>query len=147
LVSLAPDGLDPLRQEVTRLEKLRQASESDVVSQSGRTQLPAEAAQLERLAGQLRKVIEENEAKIDALNLEVEGLEREIEGRTQAGPTVSNKSAKAEKSKVAAPGLRRQEAAAKDQFTTLNATAEVHRISLTRLPTAEQLARATQDAE
>src|SRR5262249_381998 len=48
---------------------------------------------------------------------------------------------------TAAPGLRRQEAAATEQLTALNATAEALRIDLRRLPTAEQIERTVQDAE
>jgi DNA repair exonuclease SbcCD ATPase subunit len=147
IVRLAPQGLDPLRQEVAGLDKTRQANEAVAVSQPGRPPLPSDAAELDSLAGQLKKDIKEYDTSIATLALDVRGLEREIDG----DPPVDSKSSaarpRADKFNPAASGLRRQEAAARDQFTQLGATAEVHRLNLERLPTTEQLVAAVKDAE
>ncbi len=91
--------------------------------------------------------MEENETSIEALETQVKGLEREIDGDPEAEPTATKKRAKADKNQTAVPGWRKEEAAAKECFTTLSATAEVLRLNLQRLPTAEQIEVAIQDAQ
>ncbi len=135
LKRLAPHGLDPLRQEVARLERLQQAGELAAEARSGLGPLPLDAAELERITADLKKDIEDNNTAISALSVDVAGLEREIESEAVPG------------NKRTPPGLRRQEAVAREQFTTLDATAKVQRQNLDRLPTAEQIGALLQDAE
>jgi predicted nucleic acid-binding Zn-ribbon protein len=143
---LAPNGLEPLREEVARLENLHQASESEAAWQPGSIQLPPDAVGLERLAGKLKEDIGKNETKIADLEQEVEEIDQEINGNPEA-VSASKKSAKADQNKTPAPGLRQQDAAAKELLTTFNATADAHRVNLQRVQTAEQIEQGVKEAE
>jgi chromosome segregation ATPase len=147
MTKIAPNGLEPLHTEVARLEKLHHARESEVISQSSRIQLPLDEVLLEQMTRQLKKDIGELETNIATRGNEVKKLEREIEGNPDTETPVSKRSDKLEKKRNDIIGLRQQDAAAREQFTMLNATAEVHRTNLERMPTTDQIERAVKHAE
>jgi DNA repair exonuclease SbcCD ATPase subunit len=143
---LAPQGLDHLRQEVARLEKTVSARESVTAPCSAGTDPSTVAADLERLAAQLKEEIDANERNTGIVEQKVEAVEREIDGAADADSAVGKK-INADRSKTAVPGLRRQEADAKDTRAALTATAEVLRGELDRMLTAEQIDHEIRDAE
>ncbi len=144
---LAPNGLDPLREEVARLEKLLSASDSDAGTSLSSNDLPTAADGLDQLAGQLKTEIDENEEKIRAAEQQVAEAEREIDGDPDTDSAAVRRGRRADKSKSAAPGLRRQEADAKVALAGLNATVVVHRDELGRMLTASQIEDAVRAAE
>jgi DNA repair exonuclease SbcCD ATPase subunit len=144
---LAPKGLDQLREEVARLEKLLSARDSDAETSLSSNDLPTAADALDQLAFQLKTEIEENEEKIRTAEQQVDEVEREIEGDPNADSGAVKKGNKADKNKSVVQGLRRQEADAKEALAGLHATAVVHREELGRMLTAEQIERAIVDAE
>lgn len=134
LTRLAPKGHDSLREQVSRLVNQLKASEANRDSQSEIAQLPSEMEELEKLVFDLREELQDNESAVAELEGHSDRLMRQIEG----DPDAQNGDAS---------GLRAREASAKEQFTTLNATVDVHRAGLERLLTAEQIERAIQEAE
>ena len=146
IARLAPKGLDALREELAQLEKRHQAAESALALRSQGVYRLADAAEMEGLAGKLKKDIAENEKSVATLQKAMEGLERDIEGDPEAEPAAGKKSARADSNKTATPGLRQQEAVAKDRLATLNATAKARREELDHVPTAEQIEGALREA-
>ena len=144
---LAPDGLDPLREEAARLEKLLSASDADPGSSRLNENLPAAVDDLEQLAGQLKKDIEDNEKKAGATEGLIAEAEREIDGPSDADSTPVKRRGKADKSKSVVQGLRRQEADAKEARASFDAAAVIHREELGRMLTAEQIEVAIRRAE
>lgn len=121
---LAPKGLDPLRLDVTELEKRHRADESERSIQSQRDDLPADVSGLEHLDEQLKKDAEANVKRIDGIQKEIGELEIQIEGDPEARP--------------AALGSRQREATAKERLLTLNTTVRLLRDELDRMPTTKQ---------
>jgi hypothetical protein len=120
LERLAPHGLDPLRQEVARLEKLLLSAEPP--SPTLLAGLPSDAAALEELAARIQNEVNANEKNIAAAQQQIEAREREIHD------------------------LRRQETCAKEKLAAFNATAAGIGKELDRMPTAEKIERAIRDA-
>ena len=127
----APRGLEPLRQELARLEKTALANESVTRSPTTLTQMSDDVALLERLQTRLNDDIEASENAIVAAQRQIEAVERVMDG--VPGSNV--------------PGLREQDAEAKQRLTTFKATAEVARGELKRLLTPEQVECSVREAE
>ena len=144
---LAPEGLDPLREEVTRLEKIQQAREAERAVHPHLAELLADPLGLERLAIQLKKDITANESIVISLRQEITEVELEIEGDPEAGPAQVVKIATLNASKQASIGLRHQEATAKQMLATFGATAEVLRSELSRVRTVEELEHSIREAQ
>jgi len=144
---LAPRGLDSLREELAQLEKRLEAAESELSSRSQGAHLLADAPEMERLAGQLKKDIAVNEKNAATLQGEIERLEGDIDGSPEAQPTAGHKNARADTNKTAVLGLRQQEAAAKNRFAALKATAKARREELDHVPTAAQIEGAVREAQ
>jgi hypothetical protein len=136
ILRLAPQGLDYLRQEAARLEKLLLASAPVSGSLSARSDLPTIAEDLEQLATRLKEDIGAKEKNIDILEQQVKVLEREIDEASDSDPSAVKKSVKG---KSVMQGLRQQEAFAKEVLAKLKVTAEFQRTELDRMLTSEQI--------
>jgi energy-coupling factor transporter ATP-binding protein EcfA2 len=144
---LAPDGLEPLRQEVARLlEKLLSSCGPMPGSVAANLDLPTDYTELDELATQLQIEIEEAEKTSAGLRRQIQQLEGEIDGDLEA-ESIVNRQTKPAMTKTIVLGLRRQEASAKEKHFTLNATANVLRDELERMLTVEQIDREIRDAE
>ena len=132
---LAPAGLEPLRQELARLENLSAASES---AGTANPDLPVTAAELGQLADRLKEALDTNQVNIAEIDEQIAALDRQIEG-TGAKLKIAGK--------VALNGLRQSEAAARDVLTTLNTTTASLLAELDRMLTAEQIEGEVRDAE
>ena len=139
IARLAPHGLDALRQEVAKLEKLLLAGES--TAHSAASNLPVDAETLDRLAARFAEEIGAIHTKIVDAERRIAELELEIDGPDDD----AKKSPRGKKSD--AGGLRKQEATVKDAWAAFNATADVLRQELDRLLTPVQIEQAIGDAD
>ncbi len=143
----APRGLEPLRQELTRLEKLSLSRESAAGSPTLNADIPFDPIELEKEAVRLKEEIDASQDNVNAAQQQIDKVEREIDGTPETAPAASSKTVRAEQSRTIDLGLRQQDAVARENLARVNAGAKHRRGDLDRAPTVEQIDEAIRDAE
>jgi hypothetical protein len=123
---LAPQGMDPLRQQAAHLEKLCAAA-----ALAFDERLPADGDALEQIAKQLKRDLDANDARLRDLEQQSAELDQRINGSvSKPGPKLAQPTG---------PSLRQQESSAREQYITLQTFIETKRGELDRMLTAEQI--------
>jgi hypothetical protein len=147
LDGLVPAGIDVMRQEVCRLEKLYQAASSEVVSQWGLPDLTNDVGELDRIADALAGKIAENAGRAAAVRGEIVTLEQKIDPNMEVELPQGKGQIRARAPRSVALGLRQQADRAQTQYVELNAKANLLREEVNRLPTAEEIEAPIRNAE
>jgi hypothetical protein len=140
---IAPLGLDTLRQEVKRLERLLQAHQAEAISQPSGARLSLELLELETEAARLKKQMEAIEKDAADVDRQIRICELEINGPREPASAPG----KAEESVATGKGLRPQLEIARVHLATQNAKARHCREELDRIVTAKQIENAVHNAE
>ncbi len=138
LKHLAPAGIDVLREEAARRERLLQARDAAGTQKTEVPDLPATKSELDRLSQQLKEEMDQLQVAGNLVEAEIQRLEQSIEGD---GDPASKKA------RTGVPGLRRQEAVARERLIALTATAGSVQSELDRMLTPEQIDEETRLAE
>jgi hypothetical protein len=147
IARLAPRGLDPLREEVARLEKQDVARSSALLFQSHRDSLPSDADELVKIAAKLQGNIATITKELADLQQSAKQLEVEIEGDLEAGSAASRKRGKTDQENSVPLGLRQREAEARERLATRTATLKARQDELNHMLTAAELDEAVRKAE
>jgi predicted nucleic acid-binding Zn-ribbon protein len=121
LERIAPQGIEPLRNEVLRLDQLA-ASAADMPGSD-------DSRALDSLCGQLKEELVQLDERIATADERRRAIELQIEGAGRQ------------------PGLRQQHAAAKVEWAVFDTTAAIHRGELERMLTTAQIDRELHDAD
>lgn len=133
---LAPKGLEPIEQEITRLENLLGAIPNET-----HADLPTDRVDLDRLADRLKADIGDIQKKVSATEDRILEAERSING--SAGPP----GAKSSKPIPASTGYRQEKTAAEQKLVELNVAINLKNAELQRLLTADQIEADIQQKE
>jgi hypothetical protein len=147
IARLVPRGLDPLREEVARLEKQHEARSSALHSETHRDDLPSDADELVKLAAKLQGEIATIGRDVAALQQSAQRLEVEIEGDRDARSAASSERGKGDHEISAPPRLRRRAAESRERLATLTATSKARHDELNHLPTTAELDEAIRQSE
>jgi energy-coupling factor transporter ATP-binding protein EcfA2 len=127
---LAPKGIDPLREEVARLDNLVQANKSSPAGQDPFLEADALADLTAKVTAEMALTEEQQKT----LEQQIDVVEREIDGAHAVGNGAQKKN-----NSLAAQGLRQALVGAKEKQTSFQTLAAVLRDNLARMLTKEQI--------